>query len=64
MEAVFTVLAIAESAVPPTINLDDPDPECPLNHVAKQAREMEVNVAISNSFGFGGANASVLFRKV
>ena len=64
VEAVFTVLAIAESAVPPTINLDDPDPECPLNHVAKQAREMEVNVAISNSFGFGGANASILFRKI
>ena len=64
VEAVFSVLAIAESAVPPTINLDDPDPECPLNHVAGQAREMEVNVAISNSFGFGGANASILFRKV
>ena len=64
VEAVFSVLAIAESAVPPTINLDDPDPECALNHVAKQAREMEVNVAISNSFGFGGANASILFRKV
>ena len=64
VEAVFSVLAIAEDAVPPTINLDDPDPECALNHVAGQAREMEVNVAISNSFGFGGANASILFRKV
>ena len=64
VEAVFSVLAIAEDAVPPTINLDDPDPECALNHVAGQAREMEVKVAISNSFGFGGANASILFRKV
>ena len=64
VEAVFSVLAIAEDAVPPTINLDDPDPECALNHVAGQAREMEVNVAISNSFGFGGANASILFRKI
>ena len=64
VEAVFSVLAIAENAVPPTINLDDPDPECALNHAANEAREMEVNAVISNSFGFGGANASLLFRKI
>ena len=64
VEAVFSVLAVAEDAVPPTINLDDPDPECGLNHAANEAREMKVRTAISNSFGFGGANASLLFRKI
>ena len=64
VEAVFSVLAVAKDAVPPTINLDDPDPECALNHVVNQARETKVRAAISNSFGFGGANASLLFRKI
>ena len=64
VEAVFSVLAVAEGAVPPTINLDDLDPDCALNHVTGSARRMEVKVAVSNSFGFGGANASLLFRKI
>ena len=64
VEAVFSVLAVAENTVPPTINLDDPDPECALNHAANEARQMTVRAALSNSFGFGGANASLLFRKI
>ena len=64
VEAVFSVLAVSEDVAPPTINLDDPDPECALNHAANVARELKINAALSNSFGFGGANASLLFRKV
>lgn len=64
IEAVFSVLAVAEDVVPPTINLDDPDPDCALTHAANEARPLQVNAALSNSFGFGGANASLLFRKI
>jgi 3-oxoacyl-[acyl-carrier-protein] synthase II len=63
IEAVFSVLAIARGVVPPTINLDNPDPECDLDYVPNRAREMNVDVALSNSFGFGGTNASLLFRR-
>lgn len=61
VEAVFTVLALRDQVAPPTINLDDPDPDCALNHVAWQAREMRIEVALSNSFGFGGTNGSLVF---
>ncbi len=64
MEAVFALLSMERSVVPPTINYQDPDPECDLDYVPNTARQAAVNVAMSNSFGFGGTNASLLFRKV
>lgn len=64
MEAVFCLLAMERGAVPPTINYQEPDPECALDYVPNEARQAEVKVAMSNSFGFGGTNASLLFRKV
>jgi 3-oxoacyl-[acyl-carrier-protein] synthase II len=63
VESVFTVMTILEGLIPPTINLDNPDPECDLDYVPNQARKAEVNVAITNSFGFGGTNAVLLFKK-
>ncbi len=63
VEAIFTALTIRDSIIPPTINYDTPDPECDLDYVPNVAREAEVNVALSNSFGFGGANAALIFRK-
>lgn len=63
VEAIFTVLAIKDSILPPTINLETPDPECDLDYVPNQARKQEVNAAISNSLGFGGHNATIAFRK-
>ena len=63
IEAAFSVLAVHNGVVPPTINLDDPDPECDLDYVPHTAREADIDVAISNSFGFGGTNASVIVRK-
>jgi len=63
VEAIFTALTIRDSIIPPTINYDTPDPECDLDYVPNVARKAEVNVALSNSFGFGGANASLIFRK-
>ena len=55
--------AVETGVIPPTINLDNPDPECDLDYCPHEAREMPVNAAISNSFGFGGHNASVLVKK-
>ena len=63
IEAVFSVLAIADQVAPPTINLDTPDPECDLDYVPHTAREMKIDVALSNSFGFGGTNGTLLFRR-
>lgn len=63
LEALFCVLAIREKVVPPTINLDHPDPECDLDYVANQAREWPVRVALTNAFGFGGHNAVLAFRE-
>jgi 3-oxoacyl-[acyl-carrier-protein] synthase II len=64
VEALACLATFEYSAIPPTINLDDPDPECDLCHVAHQAREQAVRVAISNSFGFGGSNSCAVFRAV
>jgi 3-oxoacyl-[acyl-carrier-protein] synthase II len=64
MEALACLIAIERSALPPTINLDDPDPECNLCHVANQARSQPVRVAISNSFGFGGSNTCLVLKAV
>ena len=63
IEAVFSILAIHHGILPPTINLDNPDPECDLDYVPHKARPATVNVALSNSFGFGGVNACLLFKK-
>lgn len=62
-EALACVLAMQHSLIPPTINLSDQDPECDLDYVANSARSVEVNVAMSNSFGFGGHNATLVFAK-
>lgn len=64
VEAAFCVLAMQNSIVPPTINLDNPDKDCDLDYVPHIAREAELNVTLSNSFGFGGTNASLVFTKV
>ncbi len=64
VEAIFSVLAIRDQVAPPTINLDDPDPECDLDYVPHTAREMKIEVALSNSFGFGGTNGSLIFKKI
>ncbi|WP_027714217.1 beta-ketoacyl-ACP synthase II [Desulfuromonas sp. TF] len=63
-EAVYCLLAMDRGAVPPTINYVDPDPDCDLDYVPNEARQTEVRVAMSNSLGFGGTNATLLFRKV
>jgi 3-oxoacyl-[acyl-carrier-protein] synthase II len=62
MEAVFCVRSITDGMVPPTINLTRPDPECDLDYVPLVAREAPVRVALSNSFGFGGHDVSLVFR--
>ncbi len=64
VEAAFCVLAIHDGLVPPTTNLEHPDPECDLDYVPGQARSATVKVAMSNSFGFGGVNACLLFKRV
>ncbi|KOR31878.1 3-oxoacyl-ACP synthase [Achromatium sp. WMS3] len=63
-EALFTILALRDQVAPPTINYDTPDPECDLDYVPNTARNIPINVAISNSFGFGGTNASLVFKKI
>lgn len=63
VEAIFTVLALKEGILPPTINLQEPDPECDLDYVPNEARHVDIAYAMSNSLGFGGHNASLLFKK-
>ncbi len=63
VEAIFTIKAIENAVVPPTINLDTPDPECDLDYVPNEARHIEVRAAMSNSLGFGGHNATIVFKK-
>jgi 3-oxoacyl-[acyl-carrier-protein] synthase II len=62
IEAAFSVLAVNEGAIPPTINLEDPDPDCDLNYTPNRAVKQEVEVAMSNVFGFGGHNSSLVFK--
>ena len=64
IEAIFSVLAIRDGIAPPTINLDNPDTECDLDYVPHTARKMEINVALSNSFGFGGTNGSIVLKRI
>jgi 3-oxoacyl-[acyl-carrier-protein] synthase II len=63
VEAIFTILTMRDGIIPPTINYETPDPECDLDYVPNIARKAQVNIALSNSFGFGGVNASLVFRK-
>ncbi|MGH7228034.1 MAG: beta-ketoacyl-ACP synthase II, partial [Nitrospiraceae bacterium] len=64
VEAVFSILAMHRGVVPPTINLEHPDPDCDLDYVPGRSREATVRVALSNSFGFGGVNACLLFKRL
>jgi 3-oxoacyl-[acyl-carrier-protein] synthase II len=63
LEAGITVLALRDQKLPPTINLENPDPECDLDYVPNQCREKRFDYAMSNSFGFGGTNGALLFRR-
>ena len=63
-EAVFSIMAIKDQVAPPTINLEEPDPECDLDYVPNKARESAINIALSNSFGFGGTNATLIFKNM
>ncbi|MEH7526208.1 beta-ketoacyl-ACP synthase II [Bacillus sp. JJ1503] len=63
IEAIFTVLAMKEGILPPTINYETPDPECDLDYIPNEARKKEIRAAISNSLGFGGHNATIAFKK-
>jgi 3-oxoacyl-[acyl-carrier-protein] synthase II len=63
-EAIFSLLAIRDQVAPPTINYETPDPDCDLDCVPNSAREMKIDIALSNSFGFGGTNGTLIFRRV
>lgn len=64
VEAIFSILSIQDQVAPPTINLDNPDPECDLDYVPNTARPMKINIALSNSFGFGGTNGTLIFKRL
>ncbi|OGT30519.1 MAG: beta-ketoacyl-[acyl-carrier-protein] synthase II [Gammaproteobacteria bacterium RBG_16_51_14] len=64
VEAIFSVLAIRDQVAPPTINLDNPDPECDLDYVPHEARQMKISISLSNSFGFGGTNGTLIFKRM
>jgi 3-oxoacyl-[acyl-carrier-protein] synthase II len=63
VEALFTTLAVTRGVLPPTINYEEPDPECDLDYIPNEAREADVRTAVSNSFGFGGHNATIVVRR-
>lgn len=64
VEAIFSVLSLRDQVAPPTINLDNPDPECDLDYVPHEARQMNIEIALSNSFGFGGTNGTLIFKRM
>jgi len=64
VEAVFSILALVHQVSPPTINLHTPDPACDLDYVPNAARKMAIRAALSNSFGFGGTNGTLVFRRL
>jgi 3-oxoacyl-[acyl-carrier-protein] synthase II len=63
VEAIYTILALRDGKLPPTINYDEPDPTCDLDVIPNVPRETQVEIGVSNSFGFGGHNACVVFRR-
>jgi 3-oxoacyl-[acyl-carrier-protein] synthase II len=63
IEAVFSALSLKHQIAPPTINLDNQDPDCDLDYVPNTAREMKIDIAVSNSFGFGGTNGTLIFKR-
>jgi 3-oxoacyl-[acyl-carrier-protein] synthase II len=63
IEAVLTALSIQQQISPATINLENPDPECDLDYVPNTARDMKIDIAMSNSFGFGGTNGTLIFKR-
>ena len=63
VEAIFTVMALQEGVIPPTINIENQDPECDLDYTANTARDLDLSIALSNSFGFGGTNGTVIFKR-
>ena len=64
VEAVFSILSIRDNVIPPTINLNDKDPECDLDYVPNNASETKIDVSMSNSFGFGGTNGTLIFKRM
>ena len=64
IEAIFSILALCDQVAPPTINLENQDPECDLDYVPNEAREAKLDAVMSNSFGFGGTNGTLLFTKI
>jgi 3-oxoacyl-[acyl-carrier-protein] synthase II len=64
VEAIVCLLTMRDRAVPPTINLENPDPECDLDYIPHAARDKNVDVAMSNSFGFGGQNITLILRRL
>jgi 3-oxoacyl-[acyl-carrier-protein] synthase II len=64
IESIFCIKAINEGIIPPTINLDNPDPRCDLNYTPLVSTEKKVSVAMNNSFGFGGTNSTLVFKKI
>jgi 3-oxoacyl-[acyl-carrier-protein] synthase II len=64
VEAIFSILAIRDQVAPPTINLENPSEGCDLNFVPNQAQPMKIDIAMSNSFGFGGTNGTLIFKKI
>jgi 3-oxoacyl-[acyl-carrier-protein] synthase II len=64
IETVYTLMAMDKGVIPPTINYTDPDPECDLDYVPNTARDAKLEYAMSNNFGFGGTNATLLFKKL
>jgi len=64
VEAVFSILALRDQVSPPTINLRNPDPQCDLDYVPNDKRGMPIRVALSNSFGFGGTNGTLIFKQL
>jgi 3-oxoacyl-[acyl-carrier-protein] synthase II len=64
VEAIICFLAMRDGVMPPTINLENPDPECDLDYIPHEARDKEINVALTNSFGFGGQNIALVLKRI
>jgi 3-oxoacyl-[acyl-carrier-protein] synthase II len=62
-EAIFTIMALVEGVIPPTINIENQDPACDLDYAPNKAREVALETGLSNSFGFGGTNGTVIFKR-